>query len=115
MRRAARARGDPKSLFLHFARHLGVLKGRHAGVAGHRRLDHSEGQSGAGTFAKPQSEVKQGGLAKPPQHLFMSALRRDMARDAMVECGFIQRVENGGGGADHIAIENHRNAFHARR
>ncbi len=88
---------------------------RHAVVAGHRRLDNSERQGGAGAFAESKPKIEQRLLAKPPQHVRMPAFGRNMGRQAMVERTGIERVKNGGGGTNHITIEDHRNALHARR
>ena len=97
------------------ARDLGFRKGRHAGVAGHRRLDDPECQGGAGAFAEPKPKIEQRLLAKPPQHIRVPAFVRNMGRHAMVERTGIKRMKNGGGRTNHITIEDHWNALHARR
>eukprot|EP01036_Dinobryon_divergens_P058488 gene58488-78022_t len=92
-----------------------LLEGRHVAMAGERRLDQGDRERAAGGLAKAHAEIKKRLLADAAQHVGVGALCGDMPGDAMIERGRIDGVEDGGGGADHITVEDHGNTLQARR
>jgi hypothetical protein len=96
------------------AGHARLGEGRHAVVAGDRRLDDSDRQRGAGAFAEPHAEIEQRPLADSAQNFGVSAFGRHVRGEAMVERALVERGEDRRRGADDEAVEQHRNALDAR-
>ena len=92
----------------------GLREGRHAGLTGQRRFHHVDRQSRAGAFAQAHTQRQQRHLAKSFEKRTMRGLRRDMARDRMVERAGLRRLQRGEGGGADKAVDHHRDAQTAR-
>ena len=92
-----------------------LFKRRHARMGDRRRADNGNGQRGAGAFAQPHAEIKQGFLADSFQQTAMGGFRRHMRRQAMIQRARLQLVQHRGRRPHHKAIQQHRNVLHARR
>ena len=78
-------------------------------------LDQADRERRAGAFAEPHAEGEQRDLAEALEHRLMRALGREVAGDAVVDRGGLERVQHRRGGRRHIAVEHHGDALQPRR
>jgi hypothetical protein len=86
-------------------------------TASRRLADEAAGERSARAFAQPHVERQQRRLAERRQHAAHARrLGGAVAGDAVVEArGGLERVQDGGGGGHHIAVEKHGDALRGGR
>src|SRR5690606_13841709 len=78
----------------HGPAHPRLREGRHAGVAGNRRLEDRDRERRAGRLAKPHAEVEQRPLTQDLEEPPMTRLGGDMGNEAVIERPWIEGVED---------------------
>jgi signal transduction histidine kinase len=90
-------------------------RGRHSRTDLCRRLDQPRGKPGANRLAMIDAKAQQRPGAELCQQAGVARLGRDVREHAMVERCRIDSVQHGRSSCRGIAVEQHRDLFHARR